>query len=226
MPSNDFSGISTIIWDLDGTLVDSLGVLEEGLAKVLPSYNRPSPTHDVMLTNFHGRLEESISNALGGVGTNELEAIVQDFLVVQDLQYETVEHHFYPDAVDLARRAHIQNIRQILVTNRAHEGRLNASPRHIVAHSSLRDCIDLVICGDDSQHRKPQAAVLGECAATIDASNVLVIGDQHVDAEFAQNIGARAVIVDRRNVADGGNERLNEHQNNITMVKSLDEVIL
>lgn len=226
MPSNDFSGISTIIWDLDGTLVDSLGVLEEGLAKVLPSYNRPSPTHDVMLANFHGSLEESISNALGGVGANELEAIVQDFLVVQDLQYETVEHHLFPDAVDLARRARTHNIRQILVTNRAHEGRLKASPRHIVAHSSLRDCIDLVICGDDSQHRKPQAAVLGEFAVTIEASSVLIIGDQHVDVEFAQNIGGRAVIVDRRSASDEGNERLSEHKNNIIIVKSLNEVIL
>jgi HAD superfamily hydrolase (TIGR01549 family) len=226
MPSDNFSDISTIIWDLDGTLLDSLGILEEGLAKVLPSYGWAVPSHDVMLDNFHGSLEESINNALGGVGANELQIIVQDFLVVQDKEYETVEHHLFPDAVDLARRAHGQTIRQILVTNRAHEGRLKASPRHIVAHSSLRDYIDLVICGDDSQHRKPYPAVLGEYAAMIDASSVLVVGDQHVDAEFAHNIGARVVIVDRRSTSADSNERLREHKDNIIMVNSLNEVIL
>ncbi len=226
MPSENLSDISTIIWDLDGTLLDNLGVLEEGLARVLPSHGRVVPPHDTMLANFHGSLEESISNALGGVGSTELEAIVRDFLIVQDKEYETVEHHLFPDAVDLARRAHSQNIRQILVTNRAHEGRLKASPRSIVAHSSLCDYIDLVICGDDSQHRKPRAAVLGEYAATIDGSSVLIVGDQHVDAEFAHNIGARAVIVNRRSAGAESNERLNEHKNNITLVKSLDEVIL
>ena len=190
--------IDTILWDLDGTLLDSLGVLEGGLATVLPKYQRQLPSHETIAMNFHGSLEDSIRNMLGDVSDEELAAIINDFLVTQDTYYDVVQDHLYKDAVELARQAHSDGKQQVLVTNRAHEGRLKASPRSIVEHSELREYIDKVICGDDSEHRKPSPAVLGAFLETLDAERTLVIGDQFVDAQFAHNLGATAILVDRQ----------------------------
>ena len=221
------SDTNTLIWDLDGTMLDSLGVLEDALSEVLPSYNRQLPSHEVMLANFHGSLEDSIDHSLGGLEPTELAAIVRDFLVVQDNYYDVIEKHLFPDATSLAKRAHDAGYKQILVTNRAHEGRLKASPRSIVANSELRDYIDVVICGDDSEHRKPKPAVLGALVSLIVPSEVLVVGDQFVDAEFAKNLGSAAVLVNRNGHQPMHMERLGEDWCDFTqIVASLDEVRL
>jgi len=216
-----------LLWDLDGTIIDSLGILEAGLGVVLPQHGLQLPPRDVLAANFHGSLEDSISNALGGLNTTKLASVVRDFLVVQDREYEVVESHIFPDALELARRAHAARYWQVLVTNRAHEGRLRASPRSIVANSRLRDYIDVVVCGDDSQHRKPNAAVLGNLRDRMQGAEVTVVGDQFVDAEFARNLGARAILVCRDGAEPAHMERLSSNwQSFVTVIPSLMDVEL
>lgn len=189
------TNISTIIWDLDGTLLDSFDIFTEIVAEVLPRHAIPVPPVATLRNNFHGSLESAILAAIGVEHESRLRQIVTDFLEVQNHHYETVEHHLHSDALSLARRAAKKGIYQILVTNRAHEGRLNASPRHIVEQSSLTQLIDQIICGDDTHHRKPDILVLDD--TKIDPTHTLVIGDQFVDAQFAINLGAEALLVNR-----------------------------
>ncbi len=78
-------------------------------------------------------------------------------------------------------------------------GRLNASPRSIIERSKLNGIIDMVICGDDSQHRKPHPEVIAPLinGGEIVPERTVVVGDQFVDAEFARNIGSKALVVSR-----------------------------
>ena len=63
----DIEHINTVLWDLDGTILDSLGVLEDGLNAVLPSHGLLTPRREILAANFHGKLEDSIHDALCGV---------------------------------------------------------------------------------------------------------------------------------------------------------------
>jgi phosphoglycolate phosphatase-like HAD superfamily hydrolase len=207
----------TVIWDLDGTMLNSLGVLEDGLAAVLPGYGIVQPSHDKIVANYHGSLEESVNNILGGVEPVMLKAIVTDFLMAQDTHFDSIEDHLYPDALQLAKRLHDAGKQQLLVTNREHIGRLRASPRSIVANTELSRYIDAIVCGDDGLHRKPKPEVLDPVRSLgrINLDQVIVIGDQFVDAELAHNLGARAILVSREGdtvpylerLADGWEER-------------------
>ncbi len=191
-----FSGIETVLWDLDGTLLDSFGIFRDLVSELLPRHNLSVPDEVALRHNFHGPLEHSIAGAAGLTADNPVvQQIAADFLTQQDSRYEIVEEHLLPDALGLAKSLAVQGITQMLVTNRAHEGRLRASPRHIVANSSLHPCISRIICGDDTHHRKPDPRVLNGLA--IVPAKTLVIGDQFVDAEFAHNLQARALIVNR-----------------------------
>lgn len=220
--------IKTIIWDLDGTLIDSFGLFVAAMKEILPRHGKEFPGEAVIAANYHGTLADAINGAAANNLTKaELEAITNDFLAMQDSQYDIIEEHLFKDAEALTRRAHTRGIRQILVTNRAHVGRNKASPRSIVANSELKNYIDLVICADDSEHRKPKPEVLGNFAHIYVPEETLVIGDQFVDAEFAHNLGTRAFIVQRHDIDIPHFDRLtHDWQSHVTIDTTLDNVML
>ena len=219
----NYPGIETMVWDLDGTLIDSFSIFAEITQVVLAQQGLQVPSIETLAENFHGNLEDSINNAAGGLSDRQLERVVAAFLNIQDGYYEAIEHHLFPDALALAKKAKGHGIRQIVVTNRMHEGRMNASPRNIVANSSLHSLIDEIICGDDGPHRKPLVEVFGGNEPP--AESTLVIGDQYVDIMLAHNLGARAIIVNRGSETLQHLVKLHDTwEDHTTVVASLDEL--
>ncbi|MGB4759193.1 MAG: HAD hydrolase-like protein [Candidatus Saccharimonadales bacterium] len=219
--------IRTVLWDLDGTLLNSMAVFEEVLAEILPEFNLAVPSHKVVSKNFHGNLQESMAVMLG-LRAEELRPIIDKFLSVQNNHYEVIDHHLCPDAVGLAKRFHLAGMRQILVTNREHTGRLQASPRSIVANSELTKYIDTVICGDDSEHRKPKPEVLGDLFTNGDfvPESTMVIGDQFVDGEFALSLGVKAILVSRQETGEilHAERLVGNWRSTIEVVRTLEDV--
>ncbi|HSX28114.1 MAG TPA: HAD hydrolase-like protein [Candidatus Saccharimonadales bacterium] len=218
--------LQKIVWDLDGTIVDSFSIHEAILEQVLPVHDLELPPREELLAHFHGQLHESIGGLLGArVSEAQLQQIIKDFLVVDDAYITHPDDHFFRDAVDLANRAYAQGIEQLVVTNRAHGvDRGNASPRTMLQNSALRHMINRVICGDEGEHRKPAAAVLQ--GVDFDPGTTLVVGDQFVDARFACNLGARAVLVCRHDAIPHLEQLPEGWQASVQIVHSLDEVQL
>ena len=194
--------VSTIIWDLDGTMIDSFEVYAALLAQAAQQNDLPVPERKVIVANYHGRLADSISNTLGLSNEQQLNRVVSDFIFAQKTVYDDPEEHLFPDSVRLANRAYASGLRQLVVTNRHHEGAGSASPRAIVGDSCLRSIMSEVVCGDDTPFCKPNPEVVLPKLRnySVKSGEVVVIGDQHVDAELARNLGARAIIVGRQGV--------------------------
>ena len=214
------AGIETIIWDLDGTLLNSFDVFAGVLTTVLRKRSIPIPDRDTLLKNFHGSLEQSIASVVPKKYAKDNHSILEEFLQEQDAFYEEVESHLFRDAIELSKRAYKKQIRQIIVTNRNHEGRKRASPKHIVASTNLQDYVHDVICGEDSPVRKPDADVLTK--HKIAPQTTIVIGDQLVDAEFARNLGCRGIIVDRHQNYSA--QTFSKFDSSITLVPDLSNV--
>jgi phosphoglycolate phosphatase len=191
------SRITTLVWDLDGTIIDSMAVMQEVLAAILPAYGREAPTREVIAQHIHGSMEDIINNSLGGIDRDELDTIYHNYMLAQHQHYELVGHHVYPDALELMQQAHESGKHQIIVTNRNHKGMELGSPHAIVASSGLGGYVSDIFCGDDCERRKPEPEVLGSYLADhgIMPSQLLVIGDQFVDAQFSSNLGCRSVLV-------------------------------
>jgi HAD superfamily hydrolase (TIGR01549 family) len=219
----------TIIWDLDGTLIDSFEIFTEILAEVVVLHSMKMPDRALMVANYHGSLEDTISTVLALSDATILDQVVTDFLHLQQNYYEWPDEHLLEDARSLSKRAKAAGLQQIIVSNRAHEGRGNASPRHIVEHSELADLIDYIVCGDEVEKRKPDAHVLDQVIKDLGfkPEDCLVIGDQFVDAQLAQNIGASAVLVSRGPDEIVHLEKLDkDYKDWLTIVKSLDKITI
>lgn len=221
------SKVQTIVWDLDGTLLDSFGIYRDCLNEVLRACGRPEIPEAILRNNHHGLIEDSIANVLQAAGQEvhayELAGIIKDFYVLDNAFIKDVDHHLFEDAVALAERAHQAGKRQIVVTNRPHGvDRGNGSPRNIVVNSRLRHFIDDVLCGDDCGYAKPHREFLefrfGKGLS--DLGEIMVVGDQFVDAELARNAGGNAILVSRAGKI-AHLERLRGWQEYVQVVDSL-----
>lgn len=219
--------VDTIIWDLDGTLLDTFGFTLDILREVMPKHGFPAPSKEDLAKNYHGTMRDVFSGLVFEATDEQLDALLQDFMALDDEYIQHPDNHVFEDSVRLAKRAHKAGIRQIVVSNRAHgtgRDRKLASPRNIIEASCLAGCIDQVVCGDEVDERKPERGAVD--GVLKDGAKVLVIGDQFVDAEFARNLSGRAVLICR----DGEPVHLDRlrdgWQDHVDIVKSLDEVTI
>ncbi len=221
------SSVEAIIWDLDGTLLDSFDIYFNCLSEATTVMELPSPNRDTVIANYHGSLEDSIQAALGLPVGPLLASIIDEFLAVQHDYYEDPNGHLFSDALGLVKRAAQVGLAQFIITNRRHAGRGLASPRSIVGRSDLHGLIDGIVCGDETDAHKPDAAVAWPLLQrhSLDPRSVLVIGDQHVDAELARNLGCQAVIVGRT-AQSPHLETIPDWRSFATSVNSLDTVKL
>lgn len=222
----DLTGVKLVVWDLDGTIIDSYGVYAAIITEAAELRGLAPPTAKTMRHNFHGSLDQSIKGAFDMVEGIDFETLLNDFLRIQENYYHEPEEHIYPDARDLAKRLHAAELPQVIATNREHAGRGNASPRYLVEHSSFKSYISEVACGEEVSARKPDAAVLADISAAkgLQGAEILVIGDQFVDAQLAQNLGARAIIVNRGDEPVPHLDSLGDCSDFLSVVSSLNEV--
>lgn len=220
----------TVVWDLDGTLLDSFSIYRDCLNEVLRKFGRPEVHERILRNNHHGFIEASIANVLQEANQEftdrELSEIISNFYVLDNAYIENVDNHLFEDAVSLAERAHKAGKRQIVATNRPHGiDRGNGSPRNLIANSRLRNFVSGVLCGDDSDLGKPHRKFLEARFALAELGKIIVIGDQFVDAEFARNIGCAAILVTRADEI-AHLDRLHNWEEYVQIVPSLSNVII
>lgn len=186
-----------IIWDLDGTIIDSFVVYVDVLKVLTAQMGMPMPSDETLRHNFHGQMRDTLQASLQ-IDGQDLDDFLTEYLKVQESYYQNPSDHVFADALDLAALGKQVGAQQIVVTNREHKFRGSASPRHLVASTPFKDVISDIVSADSTPYRKPDVRVIdGILPPDYDPQSILVVGDQHVDAELGRNLGAQIVIVNR-----------------------------
>lgn len=215
----------TIVWDLDGTILDSLGISVDVWQQVLPQHGFKKPTELDVAHNYHGTLQDTARGLATNASEEQITILLKDFLRLDNEYIKDADHHLFEDAVRLAQRAHGNGIQQIVVTNRAHgHNRKFSNPRNLIHGSRLQPFINTVLCGDEVHERKPSAKVLD--GVDYDPEATLVVGDQFVDAQLAANLGCKAILVSRAGDPIAHIDKLAGNMDHIEIVDSLDKVQL
>lgn len=185
--------MKAVIFDLDGTLIDSVPDLHAASEKMLQDQGKDLvdlPTVRSFVGNGIPRLVELLSEATGlPLDAEHQKTYIQSFLdhYNQALTARTV---VYPGVRDFLDAVQAKGIPMGLCTNKP-----EAQTLSILADLDLARYFGKVIGGDSLPQRKPAAepllttlSALGGGDITID--QCLYVGDSEVDAQTAQTAGA------------------------------------
>jgi phosphoglycolate phosphatase len=179
-----------ILFDLDGTLIDTAPELHVAVNTLLARLRRP-PVPLAQVRAWIGRgarelLRQALAHhATDRADTPSVDAMWADF--VDDCAAASGTRSApFPGVVDTLDALRAQGCRLALVTNK--EGVLT---RRVLAAHRLTPYFELIIAGDTLPVRKPDAAVLRHALDTfgVEPADALFIGDSAIDVEAARNAG-------------------------------------
>ena len=187
--------VEALIFDLDGTLVDTAPDLLGATNHVLNSIGRESISYQ-MLRQFVGHgamdlLRRGLLATGGPVADGELKQLHGEFLRYYG---ENVAHKsiVFPGLIDLLDKAQAQGLKMGVCTNKVE----NLS-RKLLNEIGLAKYFGAVVGGDTLPLMKPDPAPYNEVAKQlgVDAMQTLMFGDSETDIKTAQNVGVPVIAV-------------------------------
>ena len=182
-----------LLFDLDGTLVDSLADIGASTNHVRAAFGLP-PAGERQLREFVGDgVISLLERALAGAGP---------FESIRQAAWELYARHHrdqctravrpYPGVVECLGRWQADGRPMAVVTNKPARF---AEP--ILAHLGLDRFLEVVVCGDSLGERKPSAAPLHAALAGLraPAAGAMMVGDGVQDLRAARAAGVRSAAV-------------------------------
>lgn len=188
-----------IVFDLDGTLVDSLPGIAEGVNRALASLGMPP--HPVgAVRGMIGRGAANLCAAAIGYADAslapepELRAMCDAFRREYPHCWQGEQYtHPYPGMVGVLERLAARGARLAVLSNKPHEVTLP-----MVRHLFPEVPFDPIMGFSERFPRKPNPAALlyiAECWG-VSPREVMLVGDSRFDAATAENAGCRLILLD------------------------------
>lgn len=176
--------MSAIVFDLDGTLIDSAPDLGAAVNRMLDGESL-APLDQPTIISFIGNgMPRLVELAMAATGLDPDRHAELTKIVLKDYTANSgVLTKLYPGVIEMLQGLHDAGHMLGLCTNKP-----VAPTREILDHFDLSPLFSAVIGGDSLPQRKPHPAPL---TATFDAlgQTGLYVGDSEVDAQTAQTAG-------------------------------------
>jgi len=181
-----------VLWDLDGTLVDSEGYHWRAWQQIVAAEGF-SITHDEFLQTFGLRNDEILPRWLGpGATPARIAAVAQ----AKEALYRKLVHesglHALPGAAEWVHRLARQGWRQAIASSAPRD-----NVEAMIDALGLRACFDVTIAGEDVTAGKPDPQVFLTAAARLGAppSTCIVVEDAAMGIEAARRARMRSIGV-------------------------------
>jgi len=183
---------SLIVFDLDGTLVDSLGDLHRALSLTLADCGCPPLTPLQVRAMVGDGVEVLVARALDATGcTVDRAAALQRYLAHYTAD-PTGRTRVYPGVRATLEALQRQGAQLAILTNK-----LARSTQLVLEGLDLARYFARVVSGDSLTFRKPDPRALLEVVAGfgVQPGQTLMVGDSEVDAATAQAAGVPFVLM-------------------------------
>jgi HAD superfamily hydrolase (TIGR01509 family) len=186
-----------LIFDLDGTLIDSVGTYYVMMESVFERLHWPQVSREVMRKAIKDGGFDWDLVLPSGTGDTTEELIASAREVIREMYPRVFEDDvdLMPGAEHLLRKLHERSVKLALVTStlgRFIEFKLIPLKKH-----GLRDLFQTVITLDDVKNRKPSGDPLVECAKRLGEypEKCAYVGDATVDIIAGKAAGMRTIAV-------------------------------
>ena len=186
-----------LLFDLDGTLIDSVPDLAAAIDVMLPSVGRQTAGVEKVVRWVGNGAPALVKRALADDDDGDLINFAEDEF---NRAYEVFEFAYakrlthatglYPGVLDTL--AKLSGFKLALITNK---------PRRftvpLLSSLNIEHYFQCVICGDDFEHKKPHPLPLQQALKELkaEASQALMIGDSVSDVKAANAAGVAAVAL-------------------------------
>jgi len=181
-----------ILFDLDGTLLDTARDFAFAINVMRKKRNQPTIPFDVFRQHVHGESSAMVSFAFEMHDTHpEFTALKHEFLITYH-QNSTENTCYFPGMAQLLAQLDQQQIPWGIVTNKP--GWLMEP---ITTHFELNQRAQCIVTGDTLSRKKPDPApLLHACQlAGFEPKNTWYVGDSETDIIAARAAGMRSVAV-------------------------------
>jgi phosphoglycolate phosphatase len=189
------SGVAAVVWDLDGTLVDSAADIATALNRLLVE-NSLAALDQVRIRRMIGEgVAVLIRRGFEEHGITpdgqRLEQLVERFLVIYS-DVATASTRLFPGARNALESLSEAGLRQAICTNKP-----EAITRQVLAGLDITDYFDVVIGGDTLSRNKPDPLPLRTALESLQATpeRSLMVGDSAIDVQTAHAAGVGVAFV-------------------------------
>ncbi|MBT8041666.1 MAG: HAD-IA family hydrolase [Kiritimatiellales bacterium] len=179
-----------LIFDLDGTLIDSRADLAAGVNHMRRHYDLEPLPLDVVSGYIGNGVRLLVERALQGADVDVDEALQ----INKEYYYShlTVHTALYKGVAEGICRLKDAGHKLALLTNKPGD-----PSREILTHFGLADSFVAIIGGGDIENLKPEPDGAFRCMelSGMDAGHTWMVGDHYTDLAVAENAGIRSVFV-------------------------------
>ncbi len=179
-----------LIFDLDGTLIDSRADLTEGINHMRKHYGLESLPLETVSGYIGNGVRLLVERSLQGAAVDVSEAlrINKEFYFT----HLTVHTTLYPGVEQGVRQLAESGHKLALLTNKPGD-----PSREILKHFGLAGYFGTIIGGGDIEKLKPEPDGVFQCmeTASMETSNAWMIGDHYTDLAVAENAGIKSAFV-------------------------------
>ena len=175
-----------IVFDLDGTLIDSAPDIQAVAGVILERLGKPPLTLEETRSFIGEGAKKLVSRMMAARDlpeTPELHSeIYGDF--VAEYEFAVDKAVFYPGVLDSLAALRGQGHRLGLCTNKP-----ELPARAVMRHMGMETTFDAFVAGGMMANRKPAPDMLLKCVEGLGGGPVLYVGDSGTDSETAQRAG-------------------------------------
>jgi len=184
-----------VVWDLDGTLIDSAADLAEVLNGLLSDHGLPTHGLDRVKTMIGGgipRLVERGWAASGGDLPLSGVAPLSARFIERYAASATDRTTLYPDVADVLGELRRRGVGQAICTNKP-----EAISRSILRDLGIADYFAAVIGGDSTAEKKPHPLPLRTCLVemAVGPEDAVMVGDSAADLLAGHALGLPVVLL-------------------------------
>ena len=181
--------IRTVLFDLDGTLIDSVRLILDSYHHTLAAHGLPPRTDDEWLAGVGTPLTAQF--AAWGHDPDTLQALIATY------REYNLKHHdrmvtVYPGVVDVVRTLKEEGVATGLVTSKNRTGAVRG-----LTLVRLEALMDVLVCADEVENPKPHPEPVEKAVRLLDADlgATVYVGDSIHDMHSGRAAGVRTAAV-------------------------------